>query len=114
MQSSIVISMAAWIFEVSFQASVVATLILAAQWVFRRRLSAGVCYALWFLLLIRLALPLSPQSAVSVFNLTRAKRSLPERTSPPPSAVADQARSPAAAPVVAASSSVSEPQRPLL
>jgi bla regulator protein BlaR1 len=42
---------------------------LAVQWLFRRRLSAGWQYALWFLVVIRLALPILPASSWSVFNI---------------------------------------------
>jgi beta-lactamase regulating signal transducer with metallopeptidase domain len=52
----------------SWQASVLVVLVLAIQWIFRRRLTARGQYTLWFLVLIRLALPSLPSSAWSIYN----------------------------------------------
>jgi beta-lactamase regulating signal transducer with metallopeptidase domain/sugar lactone lactonase YvrE len=59
----------AWLLRVSWQASVLAVVILAVQWAFQRQLSARWRYALWFLLMARLVLPILPSSPVSIFNL---------------------------------------------
>jgi len=56
---------------VSSQASVVILLVLAAQWILRKRLTPSWRYALWLLVLVRLALPWTPESHVSVFNLQK-------------------------------------------
>lgn len=57
-----------WVLQVSWQASLLAGLVLLAQWIFRERLSASGRFALWFLVLVRLALPASIESPVSIFN----------------------------------------------
>ncbi|HEX3988388.1 MAG TPA: M56 family metallopeptidase, partial [Verrucomicrobiae bacterium] len=66
-----------WVLQTSWQAAVLAGLILLAQWVLRKRLSAGWRYGLWLLLVGRLLMPATPQSAVSVFNLIRSKPESP-------------------------------------
>jgi bla regulator protein BlaR1 len=58
-----------WLLRSSWQASVLIVLVLLAQWVFRRQLAPRWRYALWLLVLIRLALPIAPESSWSVFNL---------------------------------------------
>src|SRR2546428_696796 len=62
----------AWLLRNSFQASVVIGLVVLAQWVFQKKLSPRWRYALWSLVLIRLMLPLSPESTFSIFNYTKA------------------------------------------
>ena len=49
-----------------------AGLILAAQWLLRKRLSPSWRYGLWLLLVVRLLMPVSPHSAFSIFNLARS------------------------------------------
>lgn len=56
----------------SAQAGVLVLIILFAQWVFCRRLSPRWRCALWLLLVVRLALPWSPASPTSLFNLLPA------------------------------------------
>jgi beta-lactamase regulating signal transducer with metallopeptidase domain/uncharacterized GH25 family protein/cytochrome oxidase Cu insertion factor (SCO1/SenC/PrrC family) len=58
-----------WLLRTSWQASILVVLVLAAQWLFRRRLSARWQYSLWFLVVIRLAMPSLPSSSWSVFNV---------------------------------------------
>jgi beta-lactamase regulating signal transducer with metallopeptidase domain/DNA-binding beta-propeller fold protein YncE len=58
-----------WLLRVSWQASVLAVIILAIQRVFQKQLGPRWRYALWFLLIARLALPILPSSPVSIFNL---------------------------------------------
>src|SRR5438132_13964611 len=60
-----------WIFATTWQAAVVVELILLAQWIFRKRLSPAGRYGLWLLLVIRLLMPSSPQTAFSIFNIAR-------------------------------------------
>ncbi|MHC1766565.1 MAG: M56 family metallopeptidase [Verrucomicrobiia bacterium] len=57
-----------WVLQVSWQASLLAGLVLLAQRIFRERLSANGRFALWILILLRLALPASIESPVSIFN----------------------------------------------
>src|SRR5689334_18376187 len=66
-----------WLVRASWQASVLAGLVFLIQWLFRRRLAGRWRYALWFLVLGRLLLPVFPESSLSVFNLTRWERKEP-------------------------------------
>jgi beta-lactamase regulating signal transducer with metallopeptidase domain/peroxiredoxin len=61
----------AWVLQTSWQAAVLAMLVLAAQLIFRKKLSPSWRYGLWLLVVMRLLMPASPQSAVSIFNLAR-------------------------------------------
>ena len=56
--------------KASWQAAVLILLVLALQWAFGRRLSPGWRYGLWLLVALRLALPWTVPSAVSLFNFT--------------------------------------------
>ena len=58
-----------WVLQTSWQAAVLAGLILAGQWLLRKRLSPAWRYGLWLLLVVRLLMPSSPPSAFSIFNL---------------------------------------------
>ena len=55
------------VLKLSFAGSVVALVLLILRVLFWRRLPAGLQYALWGLLVIRLFLPFAPASPVSVF-----------------------------------------------
>jgi len=55
--------------KASWQGAVLILLVLAVQWLFGRRLNPRWRYALWILVLIRLALPWTIPSPVSLFNL---------------------------------------------
>lgn len=55
--------------KASWQAAVLILLVLALQWIFGRRLSPRCRYGLWLLVMIRLALPWTSPSSVSLFNL---------------------------------------------
>jgi beta-lactamase regulating signal transducer with metallopeptidase domain len=59
----------AWLLRTSLEASVLILLILALRFALRRRLSPRWQYALWLLVVARLALPVLPPSPTSVFNL---------------------------------------------
>ncbi len=69
MPTPVLIQVTERVLHISVQACVVVAVIVLVQTLFRRRLAPGTCHALWFLLLIRLALPISIPSPVSVFNL---------------------------------------------
>jgi beta-lactamase regulating signal transducer with metallopeptidase domain len=59
-------------------------LVLAVQWLFRRRLNARWQYALWLLVVVRLAMPSLPASSWSVFNVVhyaKAATALPRAAS---------------------------------
>src|SRR5437870_4553823 len=76
-----------WLLRASWQASILIGLVLLVQWLFRKKLSPGWRYALWLLVLARLAMPLSPQSPVSLFNLTRFSSPAPRQSTLPPSSI---------------------------
>ena len=57
--------------RISAQASILILLVLAAQWCCRRRLHPRWRYALWLLVLLRLALPWTVPSPVSLFNVLK-------------------------------------------
>jgi beta-lactamase regulating signal transducer with metallopeptidase domain len=57
-----------WLARASWQASVLVLLVLGAQWLFRRQLGARWRGWLWWLVVIRLALPVTPGSSFSIFN----------------------------------------------
>jgi beta-lactamase regulating signal transducer with metallopeptidase domain len=57
-----------WLLRASWQGSVVILLVFVFQWVFRQQLSPKWRYRLWLLVLVRLMLPMSPPSALSIFN----------------------------------------------
>jgi len=66
-----------WVWQTSWQASVLVGLVLLMQWLLRSKLSPGLRYALWLLVIARLMLPIAPSSPFSVFNWIHAKP-LPE------------------------------------
>jgi beta-lactamase regulating signal transducer with metallopeptidase domain len=83
-----------WLWKASWQTSWLVVLVLALQWAWRERLAARWRYALWLLVVLRLALPISWQSQWSVFNWVHAQRvqmAMPTRlpyANPPPDAPA--------------------------
>jgi beta-lactamase regulating signal transducer with metallopeptidase domain len=58
-----------WLLKASGQAAVLILLMLAVQWAFGRQLAPRWRYALWWLVVARLALPWTMPSPVSLFNL---------------------------------------------
>ena len=60
--------------ESSWQASVLAGLVLAARWVFRRSLPSRWCYLLWMVVIGRLLLPALPESPASVYRYIPASQ----------------------------------------
>jgi beta-lactamase regulating signal transducer with metallopeptidase domain len=63
-----------WLLQTTWRAAVIAVIILLAQWLLRNRLSPAWRHGLWFLLVARLLMPMTPSSAVSVFNLAKWPR----------------------------------------
>ncbi len=63
-----------WLFHASWQASVLIVLVLLAQWLFRNQLTPRWRYSLWLLVVIRLAMPFSAESGLSIFNYLKARR----------------------------------------
>ena len=57
-----------WLLAASWQASVLALAVLAIQGLFGARLNPRWRYALWLLVVLRLVLPVLPESTVSVFQ----------------------------------------------
>ncbi|HWX21184.1 MAG TPA: M56 family metallopeptidase [Candidatus Binatia bacterium] len=57
--------------KASWQGAVLILLVLAIQWAFRGRLHPRWRYALWLLVLVRLALPWTVASPTSLFNLLK-------------------------------------------
>jgi len=64
--------------KMSGQASILIFLVLAAQWLCGRRLQPRWRYALWLLVLLRLALPWTIPSPASLFNLLRMPPASPD------------------------------------
>ncbi len=58
-----------WLLKTTIQGSVLIVLIIAIKWSLRARLTARWQYALWLLLLVRLASPWMPQSRLSLSSL---------------------------------------------
>jgi beta-lactamase regulating signal transducer with metallopeptidase domain/ankyrin repeat protein len=72
-------SVFSWVLTTTWQASVLAVLVLAAQWLLGARLNPRWRYALWLLVLLRLVLPDVPESALSLFRYApAAPLNLPE------------------------------------
>ncbi len=67
------------LFRASWQAGVLILLVLLAQWLLRRRLAPRWRHAVWLLVVARLALPFTPASAWSCFNLAKTAPSGPTR-----------------------------------
>ena len=61
-----------WLFFTSIKATVVIAVIMIVQTAFRHRLSAKWLHALWFLLIVRLLIPVDVPVSFSLFNLTKS------------------------------------------
>ena len=59
------------LWRASWQAALLAGMVLIVQWLLRGRLSARWRYNLWLLVLLRLIVPVTPQSSLSIFNLSK-------------------------------------------
>jgi beta-lactamase regulating signal transducer with metallopeptidase domain len=64
------------VFEASWQASILALLVVLLQKTLRSRLNPRWSYALWLVVLLRLALPIVPESPVSLFGHSQADRAV--------------------------------------
>jgi beta-lactamase regulating signal transducer with metallopeptidase domain len=73
-----------WVLQTTCQAAVLTGLILLAQRLLRKRLAPAWRYGLWLLLVIRLLMPVLPQSSFSIFNLAKSTPSHPVAASLPP------------------------------
>ena len=58
-----------WLLKATLQGSLLVCLIVLIKMIFRERLPARWHYALWLVLLLRLALPWAPQSRISIYSL---------------------------------------------
>ncbi|MBM3840351.1 MAG: hypothetical protein FJ398_20790 [Verrucomicrobia bacterium] len=66
-----------WVLHATWSASILIGLVLLLQWLLRDKLAPRWRYALWLLVVVRLALPVSPGSAVSVFNFAKVEAAKP-------------------------------------
>src|SRR4051812_21771574 len=64
----------AWLLRTTWEASLVALLVLLAQWLLRGKVSARWRYNLWLLVVARLLLPAVPGAQYSPFNLVQVPR----------------------------------------
>src|SRR5579862_4897679 len=78
-----------WMLNHSVQAGVLVLLVLLVQWVFRRRLSSRWRFALWWIVIARLLVPVGLPSAISLFNYVQPSISLhgPDIYSPRPTSI---------------------------
>ncbi|MGA5716771.1 M56 family metallopeptidase [Bacillus bombysepticus] len=58
-----------WIINTSIMASILVALILSVKMVLRNKLTARWHYIMWFILMVRLILPWSPDSSYSIYSL---------------------------------------------
>ncbi len=63
-----------WLLQTSWQASILAALILVLQRLFRRFLPPAWSFGLWLILLVKLLLPVSPSSQLSLFNFVSIEK----------------------------------------
>ncbi len=92
-----VLTLTGWVQRASLQAALLVLLIFIVQWVLRDRLTPRWRYALWMIVLARLALPWTPSSPLSIFNLIHFNPPRPAML-PTPAQVADPAEMKIAAP----------------
>ena len=86
-----------WLVRASWQASVLAAIVMATQWIAGHRLTARWRCYLWLVVACRFLLPCSFQSPVSVFNLAAREPAALKQTPParPAGRVSVQPKSPA-------------------
>ncbi|XHR29842.1 MAG: M56 family metallopeptidase [Chthoniobacteraceae bacterium] len=65
---SLLQSTSAWVWTASWQATIIAALVMITQWAFRRQLAARWRNALWLLVFARLLMPVLPAARLSAFN----------------------------------------------
>src|SRR5438045_216013 len=66
------------LWRATWQATLLACVVLIVQRVLERRLGGRGRFALWAVVVVRLLLPVLPESRFSVFNLSRAPASAPK------------------------------------
>jgi beta-lactamase regulating signal transducer with metallopeptidase domain len=79
-----------WVWQNTWQASIAIVLVLALQWSLRKWLSPGWRHALWLIVVLRLALPLTWPTSVSVYNLMHFHSTAVPETPPVPPAASDE------------------------
>ncbi len=79
------VGMAVRVWEMSWQAALVAVVVLGILSVSGRKLPPGWRHALWLVVLVRLLLPVLPASPVSLFQWTALPRTIPQPASVAPS-----------------------------
>ncbi|MHC4402197.1 MAG: M56 family metallopeptidase [Planctomycetota bacterium] len=67
------------IIHASWQASVLVGVVLSIQWAFRKQLAPRWRYSLWAVVVVRLMLPVVPESSLSVFNLGKLAQPVADR-----------------------------------
>ena len=72
----------AWVLRTTWEASLIALLVLAAQWLLRGRVSARWRYNLWLLVVARLVLPAVPGHRASPFNFVQLPAAAGQRATP--------------------------------
>ena len=77
-----------WLARASWQGSILIALVLVLQWALRRVIAPQHLYALWLLVLVRLALPVSIETSFSIFNRSWIKTPEPIATQNRPEVVA--------------------------
>jgi len=58
-----------WVVSASWKGTILIVLVAAVCWIVRERIPARWRYALWLVVLLRLAVPVGPASSLSLFNL---------------------------------------------
>ncbi len=76
-----------WLARASWQGSILIGLVLVLQWALRRVIAPQHLYALWLLVLVRLALPVSIETSFSIFNRNWIKTPEPIATQNRPEVV---------------------------
>jgi beta-lactamase regulating signal transducer with metallopeptidase domain len=90
-----------WLLRTSLESSVLIALVFTLRFALRRRLAPRWQYALWLLVVLRLALPVVPASPTSVFNLVSWRpRVLAAPAMAPPSATSAPAPAAIVVPVL--------------
>jgi beta-lactamase regulating signal transducer with metallopeptidase domain len=81
-----------WLFETTIKGSVLVVVVAALSWLIGRRVDARWRHLLWVVVLIRLLMPVAPESSFSIFNLVPAENAQPSprvMLRPAPVAAAD-------------------------
>ncbi len=80
---------AGWLLKSSAQAALLVVLVLAVQWLLRRRLTPQWRYFLWWLVVARLLMPVTLPGPVSIFNWVRWQAQAAPAVTVAPTAVDD-------------------------